>query len=221
MRFAVILSALLHVGLLSALSIHLSFDKKHMPLPQTVVVDLVKVAPNTNLPKAKAKPQPPKKKKVVQRKKPAPKQATLPKKDPIKKQNAPNKNQLTIPEKEKNLTKKNTKTPPDRTSAPKTLKNAKIIPQQKPSDIPPPVINLEERYDDIFETLDSKIAVAETKNHSEEPFDPEQELTADEQRIIEQIISEQLQLRWNQDSGKLDADQIHITIIIDKNIFRF
>lgn len=216
MRYAVIFSALLHVGLISALSVHLSFNKKHVPSPQTVVVDLVKIAPKTNLPKAKAKPHPPKKKKkAVKKKRPAPTRIALPKTTNVKTQDKPNKNQLTVPTKEKKVVKKNTPPTPPRTSTPKTLKNAKIIPEQKPSDVPPPVINLEQRYDDIFETLDSKIAEAETKNRSDEPFDPEQELSADEQKIIEQIVNQQLSEKWNLLRGTIDADQINVTIIID------
>lgn len=217
MRFAFILSALLHIGLLAALSVRLNISN-HQNIPEAVVVDLVKIAPKTNLPQAKPKPKPqrqkPKPVKQTTKKPPAPQQNIVAAKEKPKQVELKPKDQLTVPETKPNkVVKKVKKTTPPPAPAQKVI-SSKIIPTKKPDNIPPPVINLEERYDDIFETLDNKLAETESKNNSNQAFHPELELTANERHIIGKIIDEQLNSRWVRNRGVLGADQIHVKVSI-------
>ncbi|MCH2036987.1 MAG: hypothetical protein MK137_00130 [Rickettsiales bacterium] len=218
MRFAFILSALLHIGLLAALSVRVNFSD-HQTIPEAVVVDLVKIAPQTNLPQAKPKPKPqrPKQKPVKQTKKkpPAPKQNIVAAKEKPKPVESNAKDQLTVPEKKPKKMVKKVKKPTPPPAPTQNVTTSKIIPQRKPDNVPPPVINLEERYDDIFEALDNKLAETESKNNSNQAFNPELELTANERHIIGKIIDDQLNDRWHNLRGVLGADQIHVKISIN------
>lgn len=218
-------SLTLHLAIMLLLTVSLLFPNKETEAtPHAVTVDIVALAPTTNLPnvtpsqKPEEKPSPPKTAKKKDRPKAPPKTEIAKAAEPIPaKAVKPDAKKLTVPDK---MAKKSEKEPVKDTVAASQKAVPDIpglIPTEKPDAPPPPVVNLEEnnQYDDIFDNLDQSLASIESQ--SDQPYDPVRVLTQNEINTVSLIIEKQMGEEWRVDGGNIDFDLIQVVAFIQIN----